>query len=71
MKNNSEIFEFSAYKCETNNEMDDEELIDYATCSTSLLFCEYYFKLYININKIIADGVFLYPQSKYGMLWHT
>ena len=50
--------------------MNDEEFIDYATCSISLLFCEYYFKLCININKIITDGVFLYPQSKYGMLWH-
>ena len=68
MKNNSEIFEFFVYKCEINNEMNDEEFIDYATCSISLLFCEYYFKLYLNVNKIIADGVFLYPQSKYGML---
>ena len=44
-----------------------KKFIDHATFSVSLLFSEYYFKLYINVNKIIADVLFLYPQSD----WHA
>ena len=48
-----------------------KKFIDHATCSWSLLFFnEYYFKLYTNVNKIIADCVFLYPQFEIGMLWY-
>ena len=35
-----------------------KKFIDHVTCSVCLLFSEYYFKLYINVNKIIADAVF-------------
>ena len=45
-----------------------KKFIDHATGSVSLLFSKYYFKLYINVNKIIADSVYLYPQSDIGML---
>ena len=46
------------------------KFVDHATCSVSLLFSEYYFKLYINVNKMVADCVLLYAQSEIRMLWH-
>ena len=33
-----------------------KKFIDHVNCSVCLLFSEYYFKLYINVNKIIADS---------------
>ena len=35
-----------------------KKFIDHTTCPVSLLFSEHYFKLYIYVNKIIADCVF-------------
>ena len=35
-----------------------KEFIDHATCPVSILFCKYYFKLYVNVHEIIADNVF-------------
>ena len=46
-----------------------KKFIDHTTCPVSLLFSEHYFKLYIYVNKIIADCVFLYPQLEINKLW--
>ena len=35
-----------------------KQFIDHANCLVSLLFNEYIFKLYINVNNMITDGVF-------------
>ena len=64
-QNLSLIFIFEAI-----TEWTTKEFIYHATFSVSLLFSEYYFKIYINVNKIMADYVFLYSQSEIHMLWH-
>ena len=40
-----------------------EKFRDHVACSVSLVYSEYYSKLYINVHKIVADGV-LYIHSQ-------
>ena len=54
-QNLSLIFIFKAI-----TEWTTKEFIDHATFSVSLLFSEYYFKIYINVNKIMADCFFIF-----------
>ena len=41
------------------NAINNEEIYIHATCSVSLLFSKYYLKLYIDVNKRIADSFFI------------